>query len=288
MASSSPEELLKSAEKRANSTGGWFSSSSGKLEEAAELFKAAGNKFRLASRFDEAGQAFMRAAETEIKAGETDYAANTFFEAHKCFKMARPELAVVALTRCKTILVERGRFRQAADREKNIAELYKNEANDPRKALESYEQAGEWYLQEGAQATASGCFREAATVATEVGDYKRALERWEQVAQMSLESNLTRYSVKDYYLNAGLCYMAIPDYVACGNAMGFYANQDPSFPTTMEGRFLHSLLEVCEAGDVAAFDERVQDFDRTKRIIGWQATLLRNVRKAVQEEPDLS
>lgn len=82
--------------------------------------------------------------------------------------------------------------------------------------------------------------------------------------------------------------MAIPDYVACGNAMGFYANQDPSFPTTMEGRFLHSLLEVCEAGDVTAFDERVQDFDRTKRIIGWQATLLRNVRKAVQEEPDLS
>lgn len=61
-------------------------------------------------------------------------------------------MAVVALTRCRTILVERGRFRQAADREKNIAELYKNEANDPRKALESFEQAGDWYLQEGASA----------------------------------------------------------------------------------------------------------------------------------------
>lgn len=61
-------------------------------------------------------------------------------------------VAVVALTRCRTILVERGRFRQAADREKNIAELYKNEANDPKKALESYEQAGDWYLQEGASA----------------------------------------------------------------------------------------------------------------------------------------
>lgn len=89
--SSSPEELLKSAEKRAASSGGWFSSGSAKLEEAAELFKAAGNKFRLANRFDEAGQAFMRAAETEIKAGEGDYAANTFFEAFKIFKMARPE-----------------------------------------------------------------------------------------------------------------------------------------------------------------------------------------------------
>jgi alpha-soluble NSF attachment protein len=91
MSSSSPEELLKTAEKRASSSSGWFSSGSAKLEEAAELFKAAGNKFRLANRFDEAGQAFMRAADTEIKAGETDYAANTFFEAHKCFKMARPE-----------------------------------------------------------------------------------------------------------------------------------------------------------------------------------------------------
>lgn len=61
-------------------------------------------------------------------------------------------MAVVALTRSKGILVEAGKFRQAADREKSIAELYRNEANDPRKALASYEQAGEWYNQEGASA----------------------------------------------------------------------------------------------------------------------------------------
>lgn len=93
MASPSPEEFLKTAEKRAATTGGFFSfgSSSNKLEEAAELFKAAANKFRLAHRFDEAGHAFMKAAETEINAGEKDYAANTFFEASKCFKMSRPE-----------------------------------------------------------------------------------------------------------------------------------------------------------------------------------------------------
>lgn len=154
--------------------------------------------------------------------------------------------------------------------------------------MAAYEQAGQWYIQEGANATASGCFREAATLATEVGDYKRALEKWEQVAQMSLESNLTRYSVKDYYLNAGLCYLALPDYGACGNAMGFYAQQDSSFPTTMEGQFLHTMLQTCEAGDLPAFDEAVANYDRTKRIAGWQATLLRNVRKAMAEEPDLS
>lgn len=63
-----------------------------------------------------------------------------------------PAVAVTSLTRCRQILIDRGRFRQAADREKGIAELYKNEAHDPEKALQSYEQAAEWYIQEGAAA----------------------------------------------------------------------------------------------------------------------------------------
>ena len=70
--------------------------------------------------------------------------------------------------------------------------------------------------------------------------------------------------------------------------MGFYAQQDPSFPPTMEGRFLNSLLEACEAGDLQGLDAIIQDYDRTKRIQGWQATLLRAVRKGIQEEPDLA
>ncbi|SPO19803.1 probable SEC17 - transport vesicle fusion protein [Ustilago trichophora] len=288
MSTSTPEELFKNAEKKASASGGWFSSATSKQEEAVELFKAAANKFRIANRFEEAGNAYMRAAETEIKTGEKDYAANTFFEANKCFRMSRPELAVVALTRAREILIERGRFRQAADREKAVAELYKSDAADPEKALEAYEQAAAWYLQEGANATASGCYREAAQLATDLSRYPQAIERWEQVASMSLESNLTRYSVKDYYLNAGLCYLAIPDYVAAVRAMQFYAEQDPSFPTTMEGRFLHSLVQACEEGDLQAFDGRVQEYDRTKKIQGWQASLLRAVRKGIQDEPDLS
>lgn len=210
MSTSTPEELFKNAEKKASASGGWFSSATSKQEEAVELFKAAANKFRIANRFEEAGNAYMRAAETETKTGEKEYAANTFFEANKCFRMSRPELAVVALTRAREILIERGRFRQAADREKAVAELYKNEAADGEKALEAYEQAAAWYLQEGANATASGCYREAAQLATDLGRFPQAIERWEQVASMSLESNLTRYSVKDYYLNAGMCYLAIP------------------------------------------------------------------------------
>ena len=61
-------------------------------------------------------------------------------------------VAVVALERTVQLLIEKGRFRQAADREKSIAELLKTDAQDPEKAFAAYVKAAEWYLQEGAAA----------------------------------------------------------------------------------------------------------------------------------------
>lgn len=51
-----------------------------------------------------------------------------------------------------THLTKAGRFRQAADREKEIGQIYLQELNDLRKACESFERAGEWYTQEDANA----------------------------------------------------------------------------------------------------------------------------------------
>ena len=60
--------------------------------------------------------------------------------------------AIESLTRTITHLTALGRFRQAADREKEIGQIYLQETNDLRKACESYERAGEWYAQEDATA----------------------------------------------------------------------------------------------------------------------------------------
>ena len=129
---------------------------------------------------------------------------------------------------------------------------------------------------------------EAATLAIQLEQYPKAIELWESVAAASLGSNLTKYSVKEYYLNAGLCYLAIPDTAAAARAMAFYAQQDPGFPTTAEGQFLHGILQACEHGELDAFDQRVHEFDRMKPITGWRATLLQSVRKSIADEPDLS
>lgn len=61
-------------------------------------------------------------------------------------------MAVQALQQTVTFLTKEGRFRQAADREKEIGQIYLQEHNDLAKACQSFERAAEWYAQEDAHA----------------------------------------------------------------------------------------------------------------------------------------
>ena len=61
-------------------------------------------------------------------------------------------MAVQALSQTITHLTKQGRFRQAADREKEIAQIYLQETGDLRKACDSFERSAEWYAQEDATA----------------------------------------------------------------------------------------------------------------------------------------
>ena len=47
-----------------------------------------------------------------------------------------------------------------------------------------------------------------ADLAALAGQYTRAIDAYEMVALASLNSNLTKWSVKDYYLKSGACYLA--------------------------------------------------------------------------------
>jgi alpha-soluble NSF attachment protein len=135
-------------------------------------------------------------------------------------------VAVQALTQTIVHLTQTGRFRQAADREKEIGQIYLQESNDLRKACESYERAGDWYAQEDANAygsiwlcfgldidcyasTANACYKDAADLHADLEEYPQAIARYEQVADHSLTSPLTKYSVKEYWLKAGLCALAM-------------------------------------------------------------------------------
>lgn len=60
--------------------------------------------------------------------------------------------AVNALHATIKLIIEAGNFRQAADREKEIATIYAQDGYDIAKARDSFQRAGDWYKQEDANA----------------------------------------------------------------------------------------------------------------------------------------
>ena len=230
-------------------------------------------------------------------------------------------VAITALQQTVRFLTQGGRFRQAADREKEIGQIYLQEFSQPAKACESFLRAAEWYSEDDATAyvyllfsmrsvlngpnrTANGCFKDAADLLAEIGDYHQAITLYERVADHSLTSNLTKYSVKDYWLKAGLCCLAanvsigqaltlldthlLQDGVAAKQKKQKYITQDPSFASTREAKLIDALAEAMEQDDVEAYTSAVVEFDQVMRLDNWKTNILLKVKRNLgQDEPGL-
>jgi hypothetical protein len=104
-AKSAAQTLLDKADKKATSSGGWFSSSSTKFEEAGDLYQQAANSFKIDKLFKEAGDAFAREAECREKGGESSEAANAWWNASKAYKRGFPDCKMYSLLHYRTDLM---------------------------------------------------------------------------------------------------------------------------------------------------------------------------------------
>ncbi|CAG8500170.1 4620_t:CDS:2 [Ambispora gerdemannii] len=277
--------ILAKADKKAT-TFGWFGGN--KFEEASELYSKAANSFKLAKRWKEAGDAFMKAANMQMQLNERDEAATTFINASKCYKKCSFEDAITSLKQAIEILTDRGRFQAAAGHQKDIAQIYESDLVDLEKAMQSYEIAADWYAGEEATALANNCLLKVATFAATLEQYDKAIEKFEQVANANLDNNLTKWSLKDYFLKAGLCHIANGDHIGAHRAIQRYSEMDVTFSTTRECQFLQSILDAVEAGDVDNFTNRVLEFDQLSKLDNWKTTILLRIKKSIQEEPSFT
>ncbi|RXK41486.1 alpha-soluble NSF attachment protein [Tremella mesenterica] len=316
MGKSPGDEILAKAEKKATSSPGWFGSSSQKWEEAGDLFAQAANSYKVEGRWSDSGAAFEREAACRNKAGESNDEINAWHNAAKSYKKSNPEVppgtlfsspphsfteetddldalmghltyfqaAVTALHQCIKLLVKSGNFRQAADREKEIAGIYAQDGLDIAKARDSFVQAGDWYKQEDANATANQCYQQAAELSADLQDFKRSMELYQTVADWSLTSALTKYSVKEYWLRACMCSMAMGDLVLCQRLLETFSTKDVTFPSTREAKFAHELMDACEQGDVERYTAAVYQYDQVTKLDNWKTAILLKIKKALEED----
>lgn len=100
------------------------------MDDAIECYQRAGNMFKMAKKWNQAGSAFCEAANLHAKAGSKHDAATNYVDASNCYKKTDPNEAVACLLRSIDIYTDMGRFTMAAKHHQSIAEMFENEAND--------------------------------------------------------------------------------------------------------------------------------------------------------------
>ncbi|KAI5453076.1 vesicular-fusion protein S17 [Naganishia albida] len=281
------DKLFAQATKKSQSSSGWFSSSSSKHEASADLYQQSANAYKAEQNFARAGEAFGREAEERVKQGDAQHeATQAWVNAGRAWKKVDPGRAVECLARAVQGLVKAGQFRQAADREKEIAQIWAQDNLNIAKARDSYVRAGEWYKQEEANATANQCYQAAAEHSADLGDFGRAIELYEQVGDWSLASPLTKYSVKEYWLRASLCAMAMGDLVTCNRLLTTFAQKDVTFPSTREYKLAAAVMDACEQGDVDSFTQAVYEYDQLTKLDNCKTGILLRIKKGLEMEMD--
>ncbi|KAI9717031.1 MAG: hypothetical protein M1812_004966 [Candelaria pacifica] len=286
--SQDPRALLQKADKAVQGAGGGFSFFGGrqeKYENAADLYTQAANAFRIQKMGKEAGLAFERAASIQTKnLNEPDDAANTLIEAFKTYRKTDPEDAARVLDAAINHYTMKGNFRRAATHKQNLAELYEVELGDQKRAVESYETAAGWFESDNAEALANKLFLKVADLAALESDYYKSIENYEKVAKSSVSNNLMKWSVKDYFLKAGMCHLATNDMVATNRALESYRDLDPTFASTREHQLLVDLSEAVEQGDQEAFADKLFQFDQMSKLDKWKTTILLRVKNSIEEK----
>lgn len=283
------KSLQKATSSASSGFSSWFSNSTANYEATGDLFQQSANQFKLEKRFKEAGDAFKEEAKCRESMGDDarNEAASAWWNAAKAYKQGYPELAVDALAQTIKHFCATGKFRQAADREKEIAQIYVKELNDVKRGCDSYDQAADWYDQEDSKATATSCRRDAADLYAELGDYTAAIERYRKVAESYMESALTRFNVKEVWLRQGLCCLAMGDYTQASNLLSYARTIDPTFQTTREGKFLNTLTDAFSQGDVEMFTNALVEWDHISKLDNWKTGILLAAKQKLQsDEPD--
>jgi len=264
---------------------------SNKHEDAAELFERAATKFKLAKLWSRAADAYDRLAECRSHTKEThEYATACVDGATMRRKCEQFELACARYRNAAEAYAELGRLSQSAKHLKEIGETYESIGEDA-KAIEAYASAASTYEgEESARTTRNNCQLKCAALLAKLDRFEEATEIFEDVAAASVDNNLLRFSVKGYFLQAGMCRLCWCDAVGVLNALERYDARDPAFAGSRERDVLEKCARAMEDGDGDAFSRAVAEFDSMSRLDAWKTTVLLKAKKrietAVREEED--
>jgi len=212
-------------------------------------------------------------------------AAGCYVKAAGCYKKESYKEAVNAMTKAIQLYTSDGRFSMAAKYEKEVAEIFEENA-DIKNAVTHYETSANYYEAENSPSTANACLLKVAHFAASEGDYPKAIKIFEDISKTSMSNKLLSYGVKEYLFKAGLCNLCSGDLVETKKALSRYPGIDPTFASSREYKFLIAITESYENRDEESFDNAVEEFTTITPFDAWKTTILSTIQDKVKKNED--
>lgn len=254
-----------------------------KYEDAFEMFIKAANTYKKDNKLTEAGQGFCEAAECQISLENKYDAAKYFTSAAECYKKNNIPLAIICLQKASEISADDGRFINAAKKQQELGEIYETNS-DIEEAIAAYQTASDWYEGDNQTSDSNKCLLKIASLSAELTQYSKAIDIYESVALSCIGKVSLVFSCKNYYFNAGLCHLCTGDIVGTERALQLYQQQDTSFSSTRECRFLIDILEAYKLNNSELFTDHVKNFDSLCGLDKWKVSILLNIKKSINNE----
>lgn len=93
-------------------------------------------------------------------------------------------------------------------------------------------------------------------------DFAKIIKVYEKIGFKYLSQGAIRGMAKDYFLKAGLCYLANEDLIGLKSALENYSLEDTTFETDRKKKFLSVILTACEARDRDLFAVTMQSYQK--------------------------
>lgn len=262
-----------------------------KIENAAEYYQQAAAKFKSLKEFQHAGGAFKKAAEAYEKINSGLEAVQQWKEAGKAYKKDDPESARLCFENAIDYYKDNNRYGQAAKLYVEIAKGFL-ESGHREAAIDMYNAASECYDADDNANSASKNLIEVAYHSAELKKYDTAIKIYEKVAKDSVDSQLGRWSVKNYLFAAALCHLAraaIADNLETVNdAFESYADLSELFRNTREHNLCMALVTDMQNGSADEFSGHLQDFDEISPLDEWKTNRLLEAKSYFSDDPDFA
>lgn len=179
------------------------------------------------------------------------------------------------------LYTDMGRLNMAARQLREIAEA-QEKAGLKAEAVAFYEQAADLFATENAMSDANRCrLKVAELLSSELEDYARASQLFEEVGRAAADNNLLKYSAKGHFLCAGICAMLFLSDSDVQGRIERYKESDLQLAGSREAALLEGCASALAATDDKAFSQSVAEFDAMTRLDAWKTAMLLRVKRRI-------